>query len=509
MNDGQIIAPAQPHRRSTIKGLMPSLPERGKIKIGVKGAIMTTRAGKEFQPPQKLDHFVVTTLDRGGDGNFLRDLEIHSRLGDRPTELPIRLLYDDPTINFPTRYACYVGRSLWCSGDGEVAMRADKGQPRQVECPCPRKEPGYAGNDGCKMNGVLSVLLECGRGIGGVWKFRTTSYNSIVGIMSSLTFIHNVTGGILANIPLRLVVRPKQAAKPDGSPVLIYFVSVEFDGEMSHLQSLAHRIALDRARTHVSIREIEAEARKLLALPPPNAPLAGDDANDIVDEFYPEQAQAALQDERPAAPAVEIEPEPPRAAPAQSYLVIDADGEVHDNMDWRGAAQLISETFSAAARRGKDALKAAGENNAATIDALRAAGHEGVCGELRGEFRALLMPRTNSPTGPTEQLKPGKDASYTGADLLHAGPAPGPAGDAIDDLLGGDARPAANYHVRLPDQPTSDDWRGFPIAIAAMLDAGDPPAEILRDNRTNLEIFAQVDEMTHSRLMRTLDAAGG
>src|SRR5262249_46317696 len=155
----------------------PRLVERGKIKIGQKGAMVRSQRGREFQPPQKLDHFVVTTLERGPDGNFLRDAEIHARFGASPTELPIRLLYDDPVRNFMTRYACYVGRSLWCTGDGEVATRISErpldlykdgtrrtdfvAEPRQVECTCERQLPTYTGRvDRCKMNGLLSCILD-------------------------------------------------------------------------------------------------------------------------------------------------------------------------------------------------------------------------------------------------------------------------------------------------------------------------------------------------------------
>ena len=109
MKSGNGIVPASGRRPNMIKGLVPSLPERGKIKIGIKGATIRSRRGVDFQPPQKLDHFVVTTLERGKDGNFLPDAALMERLGDKPTEIPVRLLYDDPTLNFPTRLACFVG----------------------------------------------------------------------------------------------------------------------------------------------------------------------------------------------------------------------------------------------------------------------------------------------------------------------------------------------------------------------------------------------------------------
>src|SRR3954464_7329989 len=122
-DDNQHLVITGPRRQMAIKNLFPQLPERGKIKIGKKGPVRQSGGGRDFQPPVKLDHFIVTSLTRGEDGNFLPDKAIMDKLGPKPTEIPIRLIYDDPTLNFPTRYACYIGRALWCSGDGEVAVR--------------------------------------------------------------------------------------------------------------------------------------------------------------------------------------------------------------------------------------------------------------------------------------------------------------------------------------------------------------------------------------------------
>jgi Recombination directionality factor-like len=285
-----------------IKGLVPTLPEQGKIKIGAKGREIESKSGNKFQPPMRLDHFVITTMARGADENFLIDQDVHAKLGERPKEIPIRLLYDDPSLNFPTRYACYAGRSLWCAGDGETASRVTKeGRPNEtVQCPCPRKDPGYKGTDKCKMNGVLSAMIEGAGNLGGVWKFRTTSYNSIVGIMSSLAFLRSITGGVLANIPFKLVVQPKQGTDPTGKPVTVHVVRLLFAGDIAELQRVSHQIALDRATTHVSIQNIENEARLRLSYAPVNAPLPGDDAKDIVEEFYPDQARSE--------PAKRVEP---------------------------------------------------------------------------------------------------------------------------------------------------------------------------------------------------------
>lgn len=363
MIEQTVIPPARPQRPMMIKGLVPRLPERGHIKIGMKGEMITSQGGKQFQPPQKLDHFRVTTLERGKDGNFLLDAAFHEKYGERPTEIPVRLLYDSPELNYPTRYACFIGRTLWCTGDGESAIRLttrpdelktpNSIAPREVPCTCSRQEPTYQGSDRCKINGSLSVLIEGMGGIGGVWKFRTTSWNSVVGILSSMQFLRSVTSGVLANIPLVLRVQPKQATNPQSptQSVTIYVVSLEFAGDIAELQQYAHQIALDRATTHMSITNIEEEARRVLMIEgPANTVLPGDNADEVVEEFYPEQVDAPV--DAPARPTRE------QFAAPQAPLPIDAKNDSASPLSEAEEAELadIINSGDAAAKKGSQAF---------------------------------------------------------------------------------------------------------------------------------------------------------
>lgn len=296
-----------------IHGLSASLLERGKIKIGAKGNIIRSAKGTEFQPPQRLDHFRVVTLERGPDGNFVRDDAIHRLYGDRPRELPVRLLYDDIYLNFQCRYTCFLGKTLWCYGDGMSALRLeDRSANRtKVECPCGRQEPTYTGQDRCKINSVLSVIIDGVETVGGVWKLRTTSYNSTVGILSSLALIKRLTGGVLAGIPLRLVLRPKTAINPtNGQSMLVWVVGMEYPGRIEELQHMAYEQAKRMAVHAARIEQIEAEARTLIAASQPVDP---SDVDDVVDEFYPEQAQKVLtvsaEESRQAEPSTETQTE--------------------------------------------------------------------------------------------------------------------------------------------------------------------------------------------------------
>jgi len=335
--------PTVPRQKShLIKNLVPGLVEYGKIKIGMKGEVRKSRSGTDWQPPKKLDHFLITTMERGPDGNFIRDEMIHKTLGDKPRVIPIRLLYNALDLNFQSRYACYAGRKLFCSGDGETAIRVVKGDRegevvrKIVECPCERQDPSYTGPNKCKPCGTLSVLIDGSAGVGGVHKLRTTSYNTVVGITSSLSLINTLTGGHLAGIPLDLVLRSKSSADPiTGEQRDFWIVNTEFRGSVEELQNAAYRVLETNAKYGLRVSQVEEQARLMLASPDQELI---DDAADIVDEFYPEQAQGQntpAVDRVPTLPARTVPPPPPNrpsvvvpvpTAPAHEFVA--STGEV-------------------------------------------------------------------------------------------------------------------------------------------------------------------------------------
>ena len=295
---------------SIVKNIMPGLTERGKIKIGRKGA-QRSKGDKTWQQPEKLDHFIVTKLERGIDNNFVIDADIHKLLGgEKPKRIPIQLLYNDLSLNFQCRYTCYYGKTLFCTGDGENARQATdkKGSVKEVACTCYRQDPTFAGDEGksagtgkCKINGVLSCVIQGADSVGGVWKFRTTGWNSTVGILSSLSFIKTLTGGHLAGLPLVTTIQPKVATNPiSGESVTIQVVGIEFAGSMADLQKTTLSLATQNAAFFARLASVETEAQKMLSV---DADII-DNAGDIVDEFFPEQP------ETPQLTAPEIQPEP-------------------------------------------------------------------------------------------------------------------------------------------------------------------------------------------------------
>lgn len=280
-----------------IKNRTPSLRERGKIKIGMKGASRPSKdGGGHYQLPVKLDHFIVTTMEMGEDGNFVPDTALMQAIASKTdqdagslTRIPVRLLFNDLELNFASRYACYDGKSLFCSGDGEEARRRQPdGSFAPVSCTCERIERDYVGKDKCKINGNLAVIIDGAPGVGGVWRFRTTSFNSTDALLASLVFIQGVTGGQLALVPLELVVTPKKVADPSGKQQTIYMVGLEFPGSVEKLRETALHIASRGAQARLQIEHVEKEARRMLE-PGDGKIFESDDPDDVQEEFYPDE----------------------------------------------------------------------------------------------------------------------------------------------------------------------------------------------------------------------------
>lgn len=340
-------------RPGGIKNLTPGLVERGKIKIGMKGAPRQSRNGNTFQAPQKLDHFVVTTMERGPDNNYLQDQAIMQRLGASPREIPVVLVYDDIDLNFPTRYAMYAGKTLQCTGDGVAAKwRNDDGTSQMVQCPCHCQEPTYTGKDKCKINGTLSVIIEGADVIGGVWKFRTTSYNSVVGILSSLAMIKRVSGGVLAGVPLVMKLSPKAVTDPvGGGQQTVYIVSLEYRGSAASLRDQGYTTLLEQQKHGVRIEHIEEQARLMLSYQPD--PYESE-VDDIVPEFFPEQQEGFVPErvQKAAAPARRVSSFASKAKsspvthdnpPQQAQL--EGEKAPQTVMDQNGAADDLPEAF--------------------------------------------------------------------------------------------------------------------------------------------------------------------
>ncbi len=267
-----------------IKGFIPQLKEIGKIKIGKKGAMKESAGGKQFRQPVKFDHFEITGIlkdDKTDD--YLLD-PIMQTLGEKPIELDILLLYNDISLNFRTRYNAYSGGKCICTGDGENATTLERElrvcNPEACEIFQKKK---------CKVNGILSCILMKSPRLGGVYKFRTTSFHTVRSILSSLMFLSTITGGVLSMLPLKLVLSPMKVQPKDMQTTqTIYVVNVEFAGTAQDLLQTMFEVQKYQGAMRAQILELEQTARLALS-----EPESEQEAKDVQDEFYPEEKQEA------------------------------------------------------------------------------------------------------------------------------------------------------------------------------------------------------------------------
>lgn len=286
-----------------LKYLNPRLAEVGKIKLGGLGEERTAKSGKKYRLPVKYDHFVITTTERDkSSGQFITDIELMKKMSEdlKPKEISIRLVYDEIDLNFYTTFACYQGKKLFCKGDGEKAEREGKSGKCDPET-CKLFQPDKDGKTRCKVSGILSCMISANPEFGGVYRFRTHSWNSVSNILASLQFIASETNGILKGIPFKLKMI-KKTTEEHGD---VNIVTIVLDGiEMQEMRRVALAEYANRKQLGIDMKAIESSAKQSGFLESIDTP------EDIQDEYYPETVNneepvdvtPTIPDDKPADP---------------------------------------------------------------------------------------------------------------------------------------------------------------------------------------------------------------
>ena len=280
-----------------IKILRNKLNEAGKIKIGKRGEEVESADGKKFDRPVRLDHFVLVTTEKDEKGHFVSDTALMDRLqmdlnamvdkNGKLIGIPIRMLYQDDELNFATRLASYVSGKLNCHGDGEVAHKRLDNFEKEHACPCSRFAPDYTGKDKCKPNGTLTCVIDQANLFGQVHKFRTTSINSVAGIIGGIHLIKTATGGRIAGLPLMLTVTSKTTTIPgSGAATTIQVVSLCYRGSMMDLRQKTLEFVTEEKQYLLGMDQIEKQAKQDGA----GVVVSPDEETDHVREFYPDAA---------------------------------------------------------------------------------------------------------------------------------------------------------------------------------------------------------------------------
>ena len=225
-----------------LKGLAITPPVLGRTSIGK----VIEKNGKRL--PEKDDQFTITSQVQGRDGWLLHPLndELRKSQEDKLRSIPVRLLFNEPELNFRADYTLFdrqSGRPL-CVGNGETCKRVTQDGMQSLACPSPDACP-LAKGGACKPYGRLNVLMGDDDPLGS-FMFRTTGFNSIRTLVARLHYFQAISGNRLACLPLELRLRGKSTRQSHGTP--IFYVDLTVRGGMEIAEALRAANDLDEER---------------------------------------------------------------------------------------------------------------------------------------------------------------------------------------------------------------------------------------------------------------------
>jgi len=264
-----------------LKGLSITPPILGRISIGK----VIERSGKRL--PEKDDQFTITSQIQHQNGWLPHPVDegFRQTQGGKLRSIPIRLLFNDPDLNFRADYSLFdrtTGRPL-CVGNGETAKGVTTEGMKEYPCPSPAAcELGRKG--GCKPYGRLNVRIGDEDPLGS-FIFRTTGFNSIRTLAARLQYFRAISGNRLSCLPLELRLRGKSTRQSHGTP--IYYVDVTVRTGVSLEEALveAKRIEEQRQAAGFDQEALELSARQGLA----NGAFeeSDEEGGAVVEEFFP------------------------------------------------------------------------------------------------------------------------------------------------------------------------------------------------------------------------------
>ncbi|MEE1869244.1 recombination directionality factor [Pseudomonas auratipiscis] len=264
-----------------LKGLALTPPVLGRISIGK----VIEKNGKRL--PEKDDQFTITSQVQGKDGWLLHPLNEGLRQGkdDKLRSIPVRLLFNEPELNFRADYTLFdrqSGRPL-CVGNGETCKRITQDGVQSLPCPSPDACPLAKGN-ACRPYGRLNVVIGDEDPLGS-FMFRTTGFNSIRTLAARLRYFQAISGNRLACLPLELRLRGKSTRQSHGTP--IFYVDLTVRGCMDMAEALLAAIELDSQRQATGFDQTALDEAAQRGFANGTFEDSEEDAGTIVEEFYP------------------------------------------------------------------------------------------------------------------------------------------------------------------------------------------------------------------------------
>ena len=287
-----------------LKGLAITPPLLGRISIGK----VVEKNGKRL--PEKDDQFTITSQVQNRGGWLLHPLNEELRHGQdgKLRSIPIRLLFNEPDLNFRADYSLFdrnTGRPL-CVGNGETCKRLTKDGIQSLPCPSPDGCSLAQGN-ACKPFGRLNVVIGEDDPLGS-FVFRTTGFNSIRTLAARVHYLQAISGNRLACLPLELRLRGKSTRQSHGTP--IFYVDITVRNGLSLEDALLAAKQLEETRYAAGFDQSALDHAARQGFNNGAFEDSEEDTGAIVEEFFP-----AIED-KPS----DVEPKAQLAAPANPSL---------------------------------------------------------------------------------------------------------------------------------------------------------------------------------------------
>jgi hypothetical protein len=275
-----------------LKGFAITPPVVGRISIGR----VVERNGMRL--PEKDDQFTLTSQVQNRDGWLLHPLDeaLRQQGGGKLRSLPVRLLFNDPSLNLRADFNLFDrtnGRPV-CVGNGESCRRV--GQDGIETLPCPGPEGCRFAEGNCKPYARFNVRIGDEDEIG-TFVLRTTSFNTIRTLAARLQYFQAVSGGLLACLPLELKLRGKSTTQSRRTP--IFYVDLVVRSGMTLEQAITDARRLDGERKQAGFDQaaLDEAARQGFA----NGAFEEleEDVPAVVEEFFPPSNESVEAATRP------------------------------------------------------------------------------------------------------------------------------------------------------------------------------------------------------------------
>lgn len=289
-----------------IVGLAITPPLLGRISIGN----VVEKNGKRL--PVKDDQITVTTqfqvkkewVKHPIDTELRRQTEADKtgkpveEISAEPLELmntklrsiPVKLMFNDPNLNMRAEYTCFEkGGRVLCKGNGKEAHRMNHAENKVEKVACNPTDCLIAEEYRCKPYTRLNVQIEGQDDELGSFMYRTAGWNSLRTLQSKLIYLHGLSNGKLAGLPLDLVIRGKSSQQSMGTTFFYLDLVLRKGYSMPKAVMEAHALQKEWEDAGISRDAFEEHARQGIA----NGMFedSPDEVNSIMEEFFNDAAE--------------------------------------------------------------------------------------------------------------------------------------------------------------------------------------------------------------------------